>query len=206
VAAGAFVTGTAQAQTCLGYSSLASGRMNISGAAHFFDGATSYSAQVNMGVMGHGHSHLVSLFAQENTYDDITVGGVTVRTDNNLTFGGGLGVQVRSSRGLEWCPQVGVDYMTGDSRVLGLQGVLGMGRALAPMGAVSLVPYLWGGVRYQKPDCDNCGDETSAVYGAGLGFRLTAGQQATPSISRTSQAGAKTVFHVALTFPIGKGT
>ena len=205
MAVAALVTGTAQAQTCLGYSSLANGRMNLSGAAHFFDGAASYGAQLNMRDVGLGQRHFLSVFAQENTYDDINVGGTTVTTDNNMTFGGGLGLQIRNTTGLEWCPQVGVDYMTGNTRVLGLQGVLGIGKALSPVGAVSLVPYLWAGVRYQKPDCDNCGSETSAVYGAGLGFRLRAGQQVTPSVSRTSEDGAKTAFHVAVTFPVGKG-
>jgi hypothetical protein len=204
VVAGAFIARASPAQTCLGYSSIANAGTNISGAAHFYDGGTSYGAQLNMGAMLHGHRHIISVFAQENTFDDVTVGGTTVTTDNNMTFGGSLGVQLRNSTGFEWCPQVGVDYMTGDTKVLGVQAILGVGKALSPVGAVFPVPFLWGGVRYRKPDCDSCGGDTFAAFGAGLGFRLHAGEQLTPSVSRTSESGARTAYHVSVTFPIGK--
>jgi hypothetical protein len=47
VATSAIVASAAQAQTCLGFASLATAPRNISGMANFMDGANSFGAQFN---------------------------------------------------------------------------------------------------------------------------------------------------------------
>ena len=96
VAAAALVAGPLGAQTCLGFSSLAMGGMNVTPAAHFYDGGTSYGAQLNIGHMGMGMDHIIGVFVNENTYDNVA--GVSI--DNTTTFGANLGIQKKNSMGL----------------------------------------------------------------------------------------------------------
>ena len=199
VAATVLVAGPLGAQTCLGFSSLAMGGMNVTPAAHFYDGGKSYGAQLNFGHMGMGMDHIIGVFAQENTYDD--VGGVSI--SSNTTFGANLGIQKKNSMGWEWCPQIGVDYTTGDTKVLGLDAVVGIGKALSNMGGFTPVPFAWGGFGYTKPDCTGCSSDSHGVYGAGLGFRMKNNVQVTPSFSKTTMSGDKSVFHVGVTITLG---
>jgi hypothetical protein len=198
VAVGAFVASVAGGQTCLGYSSFAAGKMNITGAAHFENHATSYGAELNMTHMGMGQHHIIGVWVNENTYE--SVGGVT--PDNTTSFGAMLGWEMKNSMGWEWCPAINVGYTT-TIKQLDAGGMIGIGKDMRSMGGFSLAPFLMGGFDYRHMDCTGCDNKTAGEYGIGVGVRMTSGIQITPSVTKTTFDNDKAVFHAAITFPFG---
>jgi hypothetical protein len=194
VAAGTLVAGSVQAQTCMGFSSFTAGSMNVSALAEFADAYTGWGGQLNI---GHGGGkHILGVKAVMNMPD-------ADGADNTTTLGGHLGLNMSTSSGIEWCPVVNVNYTTGEPKVLGFGGHLGIGKALGSMGSFSLVPFGMAGYSYAKADCDGCEGDGDIDLAGGLGFRFNNGMQITPSVYKSMAEGSKAVFRAAVTFPLG---
>jgi hypothetical protein len=193
VAASAIVASVAQAQTCLGFASLATAPRNITGMANFMDGANSFGAQFNWragtaGVLG------------------ISAGMTSVDGGENATDLGAMWALEKKTNKTEWCPAVGFNYsMMDGASVMGLSGVLGLGWELGTSD-MKWVPNIWGGFGWAKADCDGCEGSTDGIFGGGLGLRFSNGTTLTPNIQMTTAEGSDPVFGVMLSIPLKKGS
>jgi hypothetical protein len=183
---------TVQAQSCLGFASLGAGRMNINGVAQFSDGANSYGARLNM---AHGSNHFIGLNAGVTTHD---VG------DSDKDVGVSLGWDKKSDD-VMWCPEVGASYAMGgnDVNAFGLMGRVGIAREWTAS-SMTWVPFAWGGVMWNKPDCDGCDGDTNGVFGGGIGVRMSNGVQVSPQLSKSTATGSDVVFGATISIPFGK--
>lgn len=187
VAISALVAGSAQAQGCLGFSSLQDKKMNIGGFAEFADGATSFG--------GLFHASLSSLYL--GAHAGITsIDGVDESTKD---FGVQLGIEKASGK-IMWCPQGEFSYSKfGDASFKSIGGRLGVGyeaggssMKFIPFGQLGIAKFL---------DCDGC--DTDIEFGAGLGIRFNNGMQISPQFKKNTAEGSEMVFGATVTFPFG---
>jgi hypothetical protein len=191
VAASAIVASVAQAQTCLGFASLATAPRNISGMFNTTDGANAFGAQFNW------RAGTTGVMAGMTSFDG---------ADESMTDLGAMWAMEKKSNKTEWCPSVGVSYsMMDGANSLGVSGVLGLGWELGTS-AMKWVPNVWGGFGWSKPDCDNCDSSTDGIFGGGLGLRFSNGVQLTPNFTMTTAENSDPWFGVMLSIPLKKGS
>jgi hypothetical protein len=193
---GAVVAGSAGAQTCTGYSSLASHKMNIGGNAWFADGATSFGGRLGAAVS----SLFLGVGAGVTMYDDVA--GFEFENDMNLDVE--LGLEKTSGK-ISWCPQAefgysknGADGAEASKTIGGRFGLAyeagGSSMKFLPFGHIGLGMLL---------DAPEGADDTDIDFGAGLGIRFNNGMQISPQFKKSTTEGSKAVFGVTVTFPFG---
>jgi hypothetical protein len=198
IAAGAVIAGSAQAQTCNGFSSLQSHKMNIAATAWFADGASEFGGQFNTSVSSLFLGLGVSSFKADGADESL------------MRFHGNLGLEKTTSGGLSWCPLALVRYASKDdvtSMDLGVK--LGVAKEMAgssmkfvPFGSIGLVRF--------SQSIDNCPvsalcefDDTNFEFGVGVGFRFNNGMQISPQLMKSSAEESDVIFGATVSFPFG---
>jgi hypothetical protein len=191
VAVSAVMAGTAGAQGCLGFSSLATHKMNIGANAWFGDGFTQFGGQFHTALS----SLYLGLGAGITTFD-------FEGAENNTNFEAKLGIEKTSGK-IAWCPQAEFGYSKNGaegaeaSKMIG--GRLGVGYEA---GGTSMKFIPFGNLGVGKfLDCDGC--DTNIDFGAGLGIRFNNGMQISPQFRKNTQEGSEMVFGATVSFPFG---
>jgi hypothetical protein len=194
VAVGAIMAGSAGAQTCTGFSSLQTHKMNIGANAWFHDGATEFGGQF--------HTALSSLYLGVNAgivmFDDI----LGIEIDNATKIGAQLGLEKMSGK-ISWCPQAEFGYSKqGDadaSKTIG--GRFGLGYE-AGGSSMKFIPFGHVGLTMLL-DAPEGADDNDVDFGAGLGIRFNNGMQISPQFKKSTTEGSKAVFGATVSFPFG---
>jgi len=200
IAIGAVVAGTAAAQTCNGFSSLQTHKMNIGANAWFYDGATSFGGQFN--------TALSSLF--------LGVGAGILMPDgedaDNVTqIHANLGLEKMSGK-ISWCPQTEFGYDKSSADGAEASKTVGARLGLAYEAGGSSMKFIpFGNIGFDKgldlcdgvPDSFEC-DDTDVNFGGGLGIRFNNGMQISPQFMKSTTEGAKVVWGATVSFPFGK--
>jgi hypothetical protein len=198
------LAGDADAQTCLGNPSLASGPINVGVSGSYDANGAGGGTQANIGWFGG------RLITGVNAAYNYLVNPEQTRRSVGLT----LATQRDTEEVLQFCPYVSARTTVGDP-FTGFDGVegrvrfssysvgVGFGGQLAPDRYVSIVP--WGLIQLQRSvgtfevlravdgETDEDLDETGGIFTFGLGFRFDEWLQASPTISVSSFAGADLV-------------
>jgi hypothetical protein len=198
-AIGAVVAASAQAQTCNGFSSLQTHKMNIGANAWFADGATSFGGQLNTALS----SLFLGVGAGITTYD---IDGA----DNDMNLDARLGFEKMSGK-ISWCPQAEFGYSKngaeGAEAVKSFGGRFGLAYE-AGGSSMRFIPFGNVGLSKGLDVCDGVPDEfecddTDVDFGAGLGIRFNNGMQLSPQFQKSTTEGSKAVFGVTVSFPFG---
>ena len=192
VAVGAVLAGSANAQTCLGFSSLKTHKMNIGANAWFADGATSFGGQFNTALS----SLFLGVGAGITTYD-------AEGYDSDMNLDARLGFEKESGK-LSWCPSAEFGYSKNGAEGAEAAKAIGGRFGLAYEAGGSSMKFIpFGHIGIDKLlDCDGCDTDTN--FGAGLGIRFNNGMQISPQFTKSTADGADMVFGVSVSFPFGK--
>jgi hypothetical protein len=197
----AAVASTADAQSCMGKSSLDNAKMNIGASGWFPDGSTTFGGEFNMRHTAFGQNHFLNLNVNHSSTD-----GPPSASAND--FGVGLGMELKAASKIEWCPMVSFSYYkpdVDDQHGTNLGIGAGITRSMGMMGGLEMLPF--GMLSWNRATAtvgDVSASDNSWIYGAGLGFRLGSGIQFSPQINKSSVDGSDAVVGVVLTIPLGK--
>lgn len=210
VAATALIAGAANAQTCLGYSSLDAAHMNLTGAVGFMaspsQNGTSFNAELNNRFQAWGHKDFFGVQIGTNSYD-----APVNRSSTHIA--GSIGVENRTPGQVEWCPAASIGYESGPGPDLSSWQIgagIGIAKPMSSNGTFALVPFGSLGLSHVRVSLDNCvgglscnSSQTAGVFTAGLGFRFNNGAQISPDLTFTTFDNSDPMFAVGVTFPLG---
>jgi hypothetical protein len=206
-AAVTLLAGAAQAQSCAGYSSMATSRMNVGANAWFPDGATRFGAHLNM---KNGANRFLGFSLGATSHDAIGPGG---SSETSTNFGAMAGIELKATAvtGLEWCPMANVSYQMGpgdDVNFLNVGGGVGLSKSMGSASGFEMVPFgkvgfLWSRSSVTIGSTTTSSSDTALDFGVGLGFRLSSGIQLSPQVRKTTFTGSEAEFGLTLSIPIG---
>lgn len=200
----------AQAQACLGLSSLATNPTNLTVGALFTDGAKGLEARFGLG----SSIAFGGVSAQLQDYDDVD------GTGKGIAIDGGLSYMVGASKNVAVCPVGTLGYLNypdvevlgdsyGSSETYGTAG-LAIGAELGTGSSMKLIPFAALQAAYSRFSIDIAGgtesdNETFGLLSGGLSFVLSPAVLLRPHISLPfGIEDADPTYGVAISFAFGR--
>lgn len=200
----------AQAQACLGLSSLVTNPTNLTVGALFTDGAKALDARFGLG----SSIAFGGVSAQLRDYDDVD------GTGKGIAIDGGLSYMVGAQKNVAVCPVGTLGYVNypdievlgdsyGSSETYGTAGVA-IGAELGTSSSMKLIPFAALQAAYSRFTVDIAGgtesdSETFGLLSGGLSFVLTPTVLLRPHISLPfGVENADPTYGVAISFAFGR--